>query len=550
MRKIFSILLALGLVLGMVAAAAPAAAQGPGDWTYLTRVIANPCEFELSAYTFTFTPTADLHSGTHSITIRFPEGTGFPEIWRDGHIVVNTEPVFGSEVTRDGNDVTFLLPLDIVGPNLLVTVVFQTVSYMGQTTGIRNPAAGTYFYFVKTSRAPNSEWVRSGWSDLLGRYVAIRIQPAIASYSWRVDFGNTYPGIGLNFVPPFKACGQPSDFDPDWQPGDLTTPYDTWQFEPDKWASNFTLSLRPGFGCAFCRFDTSLVLTSAPAGALVSVFTPDGPETMKMVQGQDRVTLANHGGPVTANILWELGLHFDKVGTYEICFEAWAIDSGACYECNNVQRCFTFEVKQWKDAIPIYLGEKWNLISLPIVPFDTSIDAVLASFDAGYLVRSIWNYDRCDDEWFAYGNGHTSLETIEDGKSYWVRMPTKNEFIAMYTPAVGAVWAEIYWNFANVGPPWTLWIWGTETPMPPAGPSAYLQCPGWNMLGFRSVIDRTVGGVVGDEYLYGHTFGTHYTAVYGWNAGAWQSLATTDDMVVGRGYWAYWQLQRTVNPPL
>ncbi len=556
MRKIFSILLALGLVLGMVVATLPAAATpAPGDWTRFTVAVANPCEFDRSNYTFTFTPTADLHSGTHSITIRFPEGTAFPAVWRNGHITVDDGSgavnVFGSEVTVDEYDVTFLLPVDIVGPGDTVTVVFQSV--LG--TGVRNPAAGLYYYYVKTSRAPNSAWVQSGWDATLGRYVATRIEPAMATYFWELDFSPTYPGIAFDYVPPFKACGQWSNYDPGWAPGDgldVTTPFRTWEFEPGKYANNFTLIFGPGFGCGFCSYYTEIFLQSAPAGGKVWVhnFETASNHTMQMVPGQRSIMLPNDGTLITEDLEWELAIHFDKVGTYEICFNAWALDDNACVECQDVFRCVEFDVKQWKDAMPIYLGEKWNLMSLPIVPFDTSIEGILAPFSRKFAVRSIWHYDRCLDEWFAYGNGQTSLETMEDGKSYWVRMMTENEFIAAFTPVFGAAGAEGLWGIPNLGPPWKLWVFGTETPMPPAGPSAYLQCEGWNMLGFRSVIDRPVGGIVGNEYLYGHTFGTHYTAVYGWTGTAWQSLATTNDMEVGFGYWAYWQMERTVNPPL
>ena len=67
----------------------------------------------------------------------------------------------------------------------------------------------------------------------------------------------------------------------------------------------------------------------------------------------------------------------------------------------------------------------WNLISLPITPFDTSIESVLTPLAFPYDLVSIWYYDRCNDEWLVYGNGDTTfktLTTMEDGKAYWVRM--------------------------------------------------------------------------------------------------------------------------------
>ena len=148
-------------------------------------------------------------------------------------------------------------------------------------------------------------------------------------------------------------------------------------------------------------------------------------------------------GPDPKNTWWLGYIHFDTPGDYTLCFEADCLAGApACTPPNcpagNIlyKECFNFKVHQWKDAAKLVLDEKWNLISLPLVPFDTNLTNMLASVDLldyetylasyGLVVQSnllsIWNYD-------AHGQGleglwgwATSLTTIEDGKAYWFRL--------------------------------------------------------------------------------------------------------------------------------
>ena len=113
------------------------------------------CEGMTAEYTITFDITADLHSGVHSITILFPEGTTVPQTgWQTGDITVNGHDVFGVEVTVVGTKVIFLVPQYIASGT--VTVVFK------EDAGIVNPPAGWYYLYVNTSRAPDATPVRLG----------------------------------------------------------------------------------------------------------------------------------------------------------------------------------------------------------------------------------------------------------------------------------------------------------------------------------------------------------------------------------------------------
>jgi hypothetical protein len=71
--------------------------------------------------------------------------------------------------------------------------------------------------------------------------------------------------------------------------------------------------------------------------------------------------------------------------------------------------------------LAIYLAEGWNLISLPVVPEDTSIEAVLGDAD----VSRVYAYDlldeNADDGWLMYTNdiGDT-LQYMTVGFGYWI----------------------------------------------------------------------------------------------------------------------------------
>ena len=580
MRKIIGILVVLGLVLGMVASAAPAVAQGPGDWTIVRASVASSsCEFERGTYTITFTPGVELIAGVHTVTVKFPAGTAYPEVWRraldglSGHISINaTYFVYGEEVTRVGDEVTFVLPVTLI-PGALVTVRFHPYTHLGTSTGIVNPAAGLYRLHVKTSRAPNSTYVMSGWDNGTESYrsgLAYRILKTYGVYKWAVDFTPTYPEIAWDYVPPFKACGQnASEAIPGYE-------FFTYEEPGIGWVTNFTLSFGTQFfssryGCNGCTYQKIVRLVSAPTGAEASLFL-EGVNwtTFKMFPEADRTLMWGghdvYGGTETK--YWEAGLHFDKVGTYEMCFDAVYVGPEACNECQSETRCITFEVKQWKDVVFVELEQKWNLISLPIIPFDTSIDAILAPFEQGWFaLRSIWNYDRCDDEWFVYGNGQESLTDIEGGEAYWVRMMTNREYLDFWKPILGhldaaspgllqAMWErDEAFPYAPVpgltlgdlglnayyGPTWRLWVFGTVRPMAPSAPASFPVCEGWNMVGFLSVTPE-----YDDDYLWNFwdvffTF-PDYGTIYGWDPAVqnWTTIGPADpvnQLEPGDGYW-------------
>ena len=500
MRKIISILVALGLVLAMSAVATPVAA----DVSEPQVTLSSYCACADSAYNITFNTTASLTEGVHSVCVEFPAGTTVPATFAALDIVIDGSPVFPGEITVTGNTVCFLVPVHIPAGAILVEFTLGA--------DLENPCTpGPYTLFVSTDREPDSTPVESA---------TYTIQPATESYEFMVDFGVTYPGIAKDFIPPFKACGQNSSGQA------FTTTFESGI----GWFSGFNITFMTDvIGCALPCVNASLwfEVTACPAGETIA-FNLSG--TQYMLTAANLTTTVGEYDAATdvefvaalalahnMTVDYEAALHFSSVGSYQICVYAECPEVTGCDPLASdiiADKCLDFEVHQWKDAAKINLDEKWNLISLPLVPFDTDIDAILAALPAAGLADlvSIWNYDGCTGEWFIYGNGHDSLATMEDGKGYWVRMDYP------------------------ITPTYDLWVWGTEKPMPPAMPAEYAVCEGWNMVGFTSLTDYPAA-----DYLW--NWGTPAPVVYEWIAGDWTvqgwNLVSplTNHLQPGQGYW-------------
>jgi len=167
------------------------------------------------------------------------------------------------------------------------------------------------------------------------------------------------------------------------------------------------------------------------------------------------------------------------------------------------------------DKASIDLVEGWNLISLPLVPLDSDIDAVLAGIP-DYVI-SVWHYDTAIADWRTFvPDAPSDLDSMEDGKAYWINMEAANQ---------------------------TLNLAGTENPVPPALPRDYDVVAGWNMVGFKSATNVTA-----KDYLDG----TEYVRIYGFENDTWFTIPgpnyTTPEMEPGRGYWVAFTEPGTIYP--
>jgi hypothetical protein len=368
----------------------------------------------------------------------------------------------------------------------------------------------------------------------------------------------TYPGIAQGFVPPFKACGQEL--------------FPNEELVTGKFANYFNLIIKPTvIGCAGpCTTSMNLTLnvTAAPAGSNVTIAINGTPGTIyfpvngtEMVIGNPITLLANTTINLTNNV------HFDTVGDYTLCFKAVCpAGTPSCqtdppcvsgpatvFEC-----CYDISVYQWKDAEKIELFRKWNLISLPLVPLeeDMAVEDVLAAFpNYDTLIKGIYSYDCASGGWDVWGNGQTSLDTLEDGKAYWMKV---DYVLGSATKGPGL----------PVGP---LWVFGTRQPVPPNAPAAYPVCEGWNMVGITGYDDGSlpsgVGPTLDQLYLWNWynpgppSYG--WGAIYGWDAdGSVTATAQTWYLMdppsgawplpfdqTGEGFWISFNNAGMIYPP-
>ena len=160
-------------------------------------------------------------------------------------------------------------------------------------------------------------------------------------------------------------------------------------------------------------------------------------------------------------------------------------------------------------TLNLYTG--WNLISLPLMPEDTSIASLLSPINGNYSI--IWEYNASDtfDHWKKYDPGvpfGNDLTNMEPGKGYWIMMTSDDTL-----PISGAV---------------------------PESTDIDLRT-GWNLIGFNSLNSKPIAEALS-------SINGNYSIVWAYNASD-----TTDhwkkydpgvpfgndliNMEPGKGYW-------------
>ena len=538
MRKIFSILVVLGLVLGMASVATPAAAEVtktvPTGCSTLTFDPNNCAGMVGVAYTFNFTSPKQMFGGQDAFMVEFPVGTTIGAFTAGGDVRVDGVP-YGSlaelnaHVTRPAANIIRIVPL--AGQDFAIGD--PVVIRIGKIT---NPAVGSYTINL--------------WHDrdccVAEAFCAItyKISPRFSTYKFEIDFSPTYPGLAEGFIPPFQACGQ----DPA-SPGPLSVNTTAG------WANNATLTLSVDDPGCFAPCDEAtmwFVLEKAPVTSTTylsfngTVFELTNTGVAATTDLGELQMLPNIALNATTTLTWPLLLHFDKVGDYEICFYVectTTVDCGDDAKSIIVEECFPFKVYQWKESFPIPLFPKWNLISLPVVPFAgaTATATVLSAFpDYEDEILAVYHWDQCAMAWSAWGNtGFDMLSNIVDGKGYWVKVK--------YDPPVAGRPGQAV---ASVG---TLWVFGTDRPGDPPMPVMYEVCEGWNQIGFTSLASVLNGAYLSNWLSYFGTWG--YGTIYGWNAAEQQyatqipdntSLPPANHLVPGAGYWVNFHYDGTI----
>lgn len=195
------------------------------------------------------------------------------------------------------------------------------------------------------------------------------------------------------------------------------------------------------------------------------------------------------------NFSWEVS---GFLGEYDLCVfvdpedEFFELDEQNNLVCNQV-----------RISDGIYLREGWNLISLPLLPYDTNLTEVLQSIDGKYdMVRHYdsWN---ASDPWKMYSTFKPSelndLGTIGDKMGIWIHMLS-----SAVLPLNGSVAISTDIDLRS----------------------------GWNLIGFPSLTDKRISDVFSGlplERIEGFSEGM--------NPYLLQPLETASYMAAGSGYW-------------
>jgi len=163
----------------------------------------------------------------------------------------------------------------------------------------------------------------------------------------------------------------------------------------------------------------------------------------------------------------------------------------------------------------ITVSPSGKVVSLPLVPLDSAISAVLAGIMDDVI--SVWYWNAAAARWYSFAPGAASdLTSMTDGKAYWINMEAAR----------------------------TLNLAGTEMPEGTQLPPAYDVVVGWNMVGFKS----TATNVTATDYLAG----TEYVRIYGFKNGAWFLISgppfDNPKMEPGLGYWVAFTEPGTIYP--
>ncbi len=186
-------------------------------------------------------------------------------------------------------------------------------------------------------------------------------------------------------------------------------------------------------------------------------------------------------------------------------------------------------------AYDVPLAVDWNYFSIPLVPLDSDIDAVLLSIDGAYV--DVWSYDSCTLTWQTYLPGQPDayytnigvekLEEIVDGYGYIIHMDEAA-------------------NLTGIGLEYEVGV---------ALPPTYLICGSWSLVGYKAMDFNDDGQITQaddamrvDYYLQTLDWDLDdlviadevtFLRYYDPADGQFYELTNDEDMLVGYGLWLY-----------
>jgi len=171
----------------------------------------------------------------------------------------------------------------------------------------------------------------------------------------------------------------------------------------------------------------------------------------------------------------------------------------------------------WDDAHWVFVNNRheidlvpgWNLISLPLVPYNSAIGNVLFHLIQHGSVKSVWAYFGPVTGWKSWTpSGPSSLTTMVDGQGYWIEMATEDELTVVGT-----------------------WSWA------PNAPPQYSVLSGWNQIGYTHWGRPTIfPPKTSGDYL-GPTVTPQALYLYDAPVGVFRAVYPPQHMTLGAGFW-------------
>ena len=161
----------------------------------------------------------------------------------------------------------------------------------------------------------------------------------------------------------------------------------------------------------------------------------------------------------------------------------------------------------------------WNLISLPLIPDDPSIDVILAGIsDNVDQVRTfVYEDDALVEKFWMEGGAVGVLDEMVDGQGYWIQMVVAR----------------------------TLTVQGSEQPGPGGYMPEYDVYEGWNLIGFKSVAPFKAEDYLGTAVMLA------FERMYGYDVAAVIYTPIQPDVTElqpGQGYWLAVSADGTIYP--
>ncbi len=169
----------------------------------------------------------------------------------------------------------------------------------------------------------------------------------------------------------------------------------------------------------------------------------------------------------------------------------------------------------------IYLHQGWNLISIPLIQSDTTLDTVFSSINGSYDAVRYYNASDTADPWKHIHTEKPShmndLSSIDHTMGIWIHITTP-----------GGVFFE--WS-------------GT----PPLQNQTIQFYKGWNLVGYPSLNNKNRTKALNDI-----EFGPDVDAIWTYNATTqkWKEITASDNFEVGRGYWMHSKVTKIWDIPL